>query len=117
MERIQFEVLLFNRYGLDRVNLIELIEDAGVYHIYENYGDRSSSDLTSSLVGSYASIIEAAARFEEFSAAMQLVGYYCPDNGDILHIPGIHSVFSEKEKTLPSPTDLSVEEKYRLLDV
>lgn len=117
MERLELEILLFDSHGFDRVNLLELIKDDEKYHIYENYGDRDTNELTSSLVGSFDNIILATARFATIVAYLQLLGFRPAEDGESLDIPGFYSTFSEKNKFTPIKLTESPAEKHRLLDI
>jgi hypothetical protein len=116
MERIRLEICLFNLRGFDRVNILELVEHHDAYQIYENYGERKDESLTSSLVGSYDHLEQAASVFDVLVSTMLAVGFRSPRNGQQLEIPGFSSIVSESGIRGFNPSNNNAE-SHRLLDI
>jgi hypothetical protein len=116
MEKIRLEILLFDLLNLGRVNIVELVKDGDMYSLYENYGDRESSDLINHWVESHNNLEVALARFEGLVAALQMIGYRLPSNGEELQLPGYRTSYAEKQQLLENLA-IHTNPGHRLLDV
>lgn len=98
MIRANLEIL--HHQDQDKVYIVEILEDEGMFHVYAHYGCRAQEVLTRRHRMKTEHIEFAETTFEAIVAGKCKDGYSFPEDGDNLDIPALADIFAS---TGPKP--------------
>jgi len=118
MNRANLEIL--HHPEQDKVYIVEILEDDGMFHVYAHCGRRTQEVLTRRHRMKTEHIEFAETMFEAIVAGKCKDGYNFPDDGDNIDIPALASIFAStapKPKKKEKAAQRALAEQPRKLDI